>query len=257
MTVHFLTFADGSPDLRAAATRLASQAHESGWFKSCAGWHTEDLSNISADWVKKHQDFLLGNRRGYGYWIWKPFMIFERLKMIPMNSFLVAADSGYEISPSGFVRFNQYIEMAAAHDFLGFEIDEKIGEWTKGDLLSYFDVSHQSPLLQDKQIQAGFLIVKKTYSTMLFFSHWAEAAVARNYSLINDAPSTTPNPPGFAEHRHDQAILTLLARMGNFGYFPASEDYHPELFADGKYYAAYPFQCFRNNTGVRRIPAVN
>jgi len=37
----------------------------------------------------------------------------------------VALDSGYEVSIHGKQRFDQYLEMAAAYDMLGFEIDEK------------------------------------------------------------------------------------------------------------------------------------
>lgn len=255
MSIHFATFADGSDDLRAAAQRLRAQAHESDWFATCTAWHLQDLQAFAPAWVAQHLPFIRAHRRGFGYWIWKPFMIFEKLKTLPWNDYLVALDSGYEVSLLGKPRFEQYIEMAAAHDLLGFEIAEEIGRWTKGDVLDYFGVPRHHALVRDRQIQSGFLVIKKTFHSLMFLSQWAEVCVARNYSLVDDSPSQAPNQPNFAENRHDQAILTLLARMGNFGYFPESEDYHPELLRQGQFNAQIPFQCFRNKTGNRLIPA--
>ena len=59
--------------------------------------------------------------------------------------------------PSG-----QYMELASAFDFLGFEItNEQIAKWTKGDLLKHMGIADNSPLLQANQIQGGLMIIKK------------------------------------------------------------------------------------------------
>jgi len=77
MSIHFVTFADGTVDLRSAAHRLRTQAEETRWFDSCTAWHLNDLQIIAPDWVARHSPFIQANRRGFGYWIWKSFMIFE------------------------------------------------------------------------------------------------------------------------------------------------------------------------------------
>lgn len=254
MDVRFITFGDGKNQFREAAQRLATQARETGWFTESTAFHHADLGRISPAWLSAHEQQLLSQRRGYGYWIWKPFLMFETLKRMPADSFLVCADAGYEISPHGGARFQQYLEMAAEFNLLGFHIGERISKWTKGDLLDHFGFDARHPMLEENQYQSGLLFIKKTYANVMFLSHWAELAVAKNYSLINDAPSLIANPEGFAEHRHDQAILTLLAKCQRVGHWPMSEDYHPELFGKGQYIPGYPFQCFRNPTGERRIP---
>ena len=254
MKPHLVTFADGNDSLRASAVRLASQANETGWFVNSSALHMEDLGKFSPSWLNRHQAFIQSNSRGFGYWIWKPFIIFESLKRIEFGEYIVMADAGYEISKAGHGRFQQYMELASAFDFLGFEItNERIAKWTKGDLLKHMGIAYNSPLLQANQIQGGLMIIKKTLKNLLFFDHWAELAVTQDYALINDAPSIYPNPLEFQEHRHDQAIFSLLARMSNIGYYLTAEDYYPELFNVGKYMPFFPFQCLRNRTGVRMI----
>lgn len=255
MDIRLITFGDGNNQFRGAAQRLADQARETGWFTETQALHTEDMARMDPAWFERHRAHIAANRRGYGYWIWKPKMAFETLKRMPQGSFLAVVDAGYEMSIHGKRRFDQYVDMANEFGLLGFNIEERISQWTKGDLLDHFGIPLDHPMLEENQYQSGLLIVRKSYENILFLSHWAELVVAKDYTLVNDAPSVAPNPPDFAEHRHDQAILTLLAKCQRVGHWPASEDYHPDLFKLGQYIPTYPFQCFRNPTPVRRIPS--
>jgi hypothetical protein len=254
MKLHLVTFADGNPTRREAAHRLAAQANETGWFASASPLHLEDLRALSDVWFTAHQSFIAQNLRGLGYWIWKPFLILERLKQIPPDDCLVYSDAGTEISPLGANRFQHYAGLAQAHGLLAFDIQEPIHLWTKGDLLSYFGISPNSPFLNANQIWAGLLFLRNTPANLLLASHWAELCVARNYSLVNDAASTSPNPPSFKEHRHDQSILSLLLRTAPMPCILPDESYHSDLWKKGTFLPELPFQSFRNPTGTRIIP---
>ena len=50
--------------------------------------------------------------------------------------------------------------------------------------------------------------MKKTNTTVSFAREWLHYAQQKH--LIDDSPSVLPNAPGFEEHRHDQAIYSLL-----------------------------------------------
>ena len=254
MNLHLVTFADGSPTRREAAHRLATQATETGWFESATPLHLEHLRSLSETWLSAHQLFLSQNPRGLGYWIWKPFLILERLKQIPGDDCLVYSDAGTEISHHGAARFQQYVDLARSHGMLAFDIREPMSQWTKGDLLAYLGISGTSPLLQMHQVWAGLLFLRNTPSNLLLLSHWAELCTARNYTLVNDAPSHAPNPPGFKEHRHDQAILSLLLRTAPRPCILPDESYHDQLWKQGTYLRELPFHSFRNPTGSRIIP---
>jgi hypothetical protein len=254
MKIHFVTFGDGSEPRRAAAKRLAAQASEAGWFESSTPLHVVDLPRLSLEWFLSNQNFLASTPRGLGCWIWKPFIILESLRNLRPDELLVYADAGHEISSAGAERFRHYVELASEHQLLCFEIAEKVRKWTKGDLLHYWGIQNRTDILDANQLQAGLLFIRRTTANMLLISQWAETCVARNYSLVNDAPSSHPNPTGFQEHRHDQSVLTLLLRMTKHGTWMPDEAYHPELIKNGAFIPSVPFHCLRNHTGVRFIP---
>ena len=253
MNIHFITFADGNDNLRAAALRITMQAAETGWFTSWRSYHAEDLYRLSPQWSASHKTFIQSNPRGFGYWIWKPLIIAETLKTIPPGDILVYVDAGYEISIQGGARFNEYIELTKEYDLLVFEINEPIYKWTKGDILSYFGIQGRKEILTANQTAAGLVIVKNTTSNILFMNIWTECATARNYSLVDDQPSVFPNIDGFSENRHDQAIFTILLKLFRKAFTLPAEDYFHELFQKGQYIPALPFHAFRNKSGVRLI----
>ena len=39
---------------------------------------------------------------------------------------------------------------------------------------------------------------------------WMAIIIRHDFSLLDDTPSKSPNLKGFQEHRHDQAIFSLL-----------------------------------------------
>lgn len=50
----------------------------------------------------------------------------------------------------------------------------------------------------------------KTLYTIHLVNEWL--SLAMNPQLINDAPSIMPEDPAFIDHRHDQAIWSLLIK---------------------------------------------
>jgi hypothetical protein len=43
-----------------------------------------------------------------------------------------------------------------------------------------------------------------------FTKDWLNICEEREHHFITDAPSIAPNHPSFVEHRHDQAVFSLL-----------------------------------------------
>jgi len=255
MIKSFLTFADGSETYRGAAQRLALQAQETGWFDTVHALHCDNLRQLSEPWFEQHQKFLLSHSRGFGYWFWKPFLVYEMLRRLADGSILVYADAGFEISAYGQKRFDDYVEMALQHELLATHIHLPVKNWTKGDLIDYFSVRDNPSIVNANQVAGGLIVVKKNDLTLNFFRYWSLVAADQNYHLIDDSPSVSANLDGFVEHRHDQAIFTLLLKTMNFGHSISylHETVHPELFAAGQFNRAFPFVCLRNRTGQRQI----
>jgi hypothetical protein len=84
-----------------------------------------------------------------------------------------------------------------------------IGMWTKGDVIDYFGVRANEEVLSSGQYSGGVFLVKKTARTIAFYQRYRKI-VFEHFEFFDDSPSVSPNMPVFVEHRHDQAVFTLL-----------------------------------------------
>ena len=105
MTV-FLTFGDAGYE--EALRRIEKEAAASGFFDRLAIRRPSDLGE---DFWRKHGEFVAANRRGYGCWLWKPWLIAEQLRACQPGEILVYADAGCTVRARGRRRFKEYCHM--------------------------------------------------------------------------------------------------------------------------------------------------
>lgn len=88
-----------------------------------------------------------------------------------------------------------------------------MGQWTKREALRDFAMDNAETRL-GAPIQASFSFWKKSDQALKILDEWLRACCQR--SLVSDDPSELPQGlaehPEFEEHRHDQSLLTLIAR---------------------------------------------
>jgi hypothetical protein len=210
----FLTFADkrGIPMLK----RIKREVLEMNFFTSvkiCSD------NNLRRQYKKQNkQRFKL---RGYGYWIWKSYLVKETLTKMNSNDILVYADAGCTINKNGIQRLKDYLHIVdKTHcGILTFQHDsaphlEK--EYTKGDLFAFTNTNSQSSIYNTPQLWAGSFIIRKCELSSSFVEEWYDLC-HNHFDLITDQPSRTPNFPCFIEHRHDQSAFSVLLKP----YFPA------------------------------------
>ncbi len=77
--IHCLTFGGGGDEFRAAAYRLARQAQASGFFTKTTVVTDLDLLK-DEEFQTRHSDFVARNQRGFGYWLWKPYILLRTLE---------------------------------------------------------------------------------------------------------------------------------------------------------------------------------
>ena len=191
-----------------AARTLKQMAENYGIFSSIRVYTYEDLKQYS-DFISKHETFILQNRRGFGYWIWKPYIIWNTLCEVDDGDIVVYLDSCCSLHLEGKARFMEYIEMVKANPskmLLSYN-PGPIGQWTKMDTLVNLDALH---LENDTIIMGGVQFTIKTPQTILFYKYWYDI-MSSDYHLIDDSPSNISNLPSFVDHRHDQSILSILA----------------------------------------------
>ena len=225
---HFITF--GNQRYYNSVTRICQEAQILGVFNTIKGYREKDLFEFE-DFLQ-HRDYCYNNRRGFGYWTWKSFLVMKNLETMDENDIL--ADAGCTINKEGRERMLEYFKMAnESHTGnvaiqLQPEYTEKM--WTKMDLVehlqahSYMDSIHTI---------TGFFVIRKCDFTLNLVREWYK--VSCNYDLVNDSPSRLPNYPEFVEHRHDQSVFSLLRKKYGCVLIEEDETYNsfiPDPYAD-------------------------
>jgi hypothetical protein len=159
------------------------------------------------DFYARHKH-ILDQPRGGGYWLWKPYFIRKVLNEVAPGDFVLYVDSGAEIiSP-----VNPLIDVCrAAGNVLIFRYHGHANRyWTKRDCYVLMGCDTES-CYDTEHATAGFSAYIAGHDAKRFTEEWlTHCADARK---LTDAPNEAglPNLPEFLEHRHDQAILSLLA----------------------------------------------
>ena len=204
-----------------AVPRVLREAHAMNVFTDIFIYGYTDLD---VSFRHQHEVWMSSQRRGHGYWIWKPQVILQTLRRIPENAIVLYMDIGCSLIPSGIKRFNEYVELVTAHPsgVLAFSLESIHPEarWNKGDLLRLFDVDGDS-----LQVLSGIEFMVNTPTVRRMVEQWL--TYMSNYHLIDDSPSILPNDPRFTEHRHDQSVWSLLVKTNKCLVIPDETYWYP------------------------------
>lgn len=205
-----MTFGGGEQQYIDAARRIISQAQSTNIFKETYGYIDVNLKEDQSFW-DKHCDFIASHPRGYGYWIWKPYLILKTLMTLPENSILLYCDGGCEIDIKKAADLSSMLDHAKTDYIIGTTTQmERI--WCKKDLIDYLEIKNND-YLRTPQRQATAIAFLKCDGVVTLVKLWYENAC--NYHLLDDSPSITKNLHRFREHRHDQSIFSLLTKKYN------------------------------------------
>ena len=156
---------------------------------------------------------LLSRPRGGGYWAWKPQIILQELRKLGPGDVLVYCDAGR----SPYTRLTLFpkalLKKTRASGFIvGPLIPQHgpISRWTKRDALILLGMDR--PEIHAKPpVQATWSLWTPSLAAFHFLELWQQACT--DPRCISDDPNTMglENLPDFRDHRHDQALATLLA----------------------------------------------
>ena len=172
---------------------------------------TDKELKSDTDFWNKHSKFIENNKRGYGYWLWKPYINLKLLEKINENDIVLYTDAGCTFNINGKNRLIDYINLVKEYDILSFQLTHPERKYTKRDLFEYFDYENN-----DNQINATTFIYKKCDFICNIFKLYYETCC--NYHLLNDEKSISKNYDEFIEHRHDQSIFSIIRKKFNTYY---------------------------------------
>jgi len=203
MNIHFVTFSDKKYESR--QKELENFAKDSNKFKTITSYTKDWL--IETDFYKNNKN-ILDLQRGCGYWLWKPYIIKEKIKEIEHNDVIFYIDCGDWFS----LNIIDYVlnKMSSEEHYILFhEYQEyKNSNWTKRDCFILMNCDEEK-FWSGKHIEAGVLFVKNNLFSINLIDEWLE--FCKNEQILTDIDNKHGiNLPDFKDHRHDQSILTNL-----------------------------------------------
>jgi hypothetical protein len=207
----FVTF--GNRSYESSQKLIVCEARNTGLFRKVLA------DPLGADFMSAHGNFVNSNQRGYGYWIWKPYIILRALETeCEEGEALVYADSGCSFGTTAQVRIPQWVQIAEEHPskMVTFEIKHPEFEWTKMDTIQaiYPDID-----VTTYQIEATKSVFINNEKTRAFVREWYDWCSKDNYHYLTDAKSSVVHPQ-FIDHRHDQSIFSLLVKKNGVLHIP-------------------------------------
>ena len=208
--VWLISYADGGEVHLANQRALTSSA-----LNKCIDFYKPyNKKHISSSYVKAHEN-IFSQKKGAGYWLWKPYIVNETLKKMNDGDYLFYMDSIYYFTEDFTNLYNDYLK---ENDFLIWE--NKPNESTnpmkmlcKMDVIKKYNM--EKAILSEKanEYWAGSFLLKKTEKTVEIIKEWLKMCC--NKHDLTDEPSNIPNQPEFFDHRHDQSLLSIVLMKHN------------------------------------------
>ncbi len=155
---------------------------------------------------------ILDQKRGAGYWLWKPFIILETLRSAEDDDIVIYSDSGAEViapldplvalcqQKGGILLFNVHIPNNKHTNIM----------WTKRDCFVLMDAD-EPRFHNAEQIAGSPQLYQKNPRSIAFVKEWLDYCTDER--VLTDIPNRCglDNYAEFKDHRHDQSVLSLLA----------------------------------------------
>ena len=246
--LNFITFGGPTPNFHTRVNEICTQASLiPGLFTNVTGYTDRDLKTDSTFW-EKHGNFIESNPRGYGYWLWKPYLIKKTLDSMNDGDVLIYADAGcyLNLNALSVKRLYEYIEMVknTPLGLLSFQM-EHLPEYkytkrrTIRDIIGLVANPTTNRIIRTGQCMATVVIMRKTPLSVGFVNEWWR--YAENYNIINDLRCELEHPE-LIDHRHDQSIYSILAKKHGATLIKDETFFYPNWKEEG---ANYPFWAIR------------
>jgi hypothetical protein len=214
-SVWFTTYGDHV--FAKAKHRIAMQAAESGVFNVIRTFDREAFVNW-ADGVGISKNYTSA-KRGGGFWLWKPWVIWNVLEEMSEGDILVYADAGCHILRSGSQRFYEYFDMVSNDPFsvLAFSLQPDLEvHWTTEAILSYFNASNS--VRYSPHLMATAVVMRKCKSTRQLIDAWLQVAIQRpdlfsdDHNIASKNAFSSQTGHCFRDNRHDQSVFSVLRK---------------------------------------------
>jgi hypothetical protein len=187
--------------------------------------------DIDSNFSFKHKD--IWNLRGFGYWLWKPYIILKALKNIPDGDFVFYSDAGSFFTKNALPIYNIMRDLNIHHGAFASPLIEI--NWTKSELFN-FQGGRFSQFKFKNQAVGSFHPIINSKKSRDFYTELL--SLCEFHELIND--SVGKQFSEFIDHRHDQSLFSLLYHETGQPFLidPSQFGTHPTGYSGLKYFKA-------------------
>ena len=206
MKTHFIAYSDKNFDTQ----RINIVNYANSIFDYSYGYTREWLESTS---FYQNNKELLDHNRGAGFWIWKPYVILDKLNSIPENDIVFYLDCA-DVFTTGLSNFlKNYYTNNNVDCLLAYGGSNKQKWYTKRDAFYLMDCD-DSRYHEHIQLEAGMLSFKNTEKIRKIINEWLNYCTNKN--IISDLPNLYgDNYEGFIKHQSDQSVLSNLSLKYN------------------------------------------
>lgn len=171
---------------------------------------------------------ILSEKRGNGYWLWKPYFLLKALKeKLNYGDYLIYTDACILYTNKTKILINFLINKNAEMWLYKLPYIER--EWTKRDIFIFLKADI-SQFANTRQYNAAIQIYKKSNFTQKFLEELLFYSKYKRIITDDDNIQPLPNLKGFIENRHDQSILSILNKKYNqSNFFSINNDLDSEM----------------------------
>jgi hypothetical protein len=246
--LHFVTFSAGLSCWKRAQARLGREIKSA--FPAATVWDFNEQQLATDKEFRKLNlhEFAKENPRGFGLWSWKPFLLTHVLNSVANGDTVFYLDAGVSINPrpSAMRRFGEYLHHIEANGFLLFQMRLPERDWTK---LSFLESSKlESDQWGSGQILGGLLGFTANGASRAFARSWSDLATFHDGIHLKDPELEAKQLPSFKAHRHDQSLLSVLAKLEKIPVIPDETYFGPD-WRTGR---DFPLWATRKCSGIPR-----
>jgi hypothetical protein len=181
---------------------------------------------------------ILSEPLGAGYWIWKPFIILDAMKSLNDGDIVLYTDAGIRIIDC----LNPLFEITetSKNNRMLFSLTMIWGrhlhsQYTKRDCFILMGLD-EPKYWNTRMLNAAFSVWMKTQKNIDFLTEWQEYMKDSRIVTYESNTCGEPNLPDYIDHRHDQAVLSLLSlKYGRELYREPTQFSLNEMFENSPY----------------------
>ncbi len=211
MKLHLVTYGDGFTRKGRPFARNATDLRDAALAVGFDHATTYTRDDLKGTVFEAENAALLQEKRGGGYWVWKPYVIRKALERIDDGDVLIYSDAGKLPPGKGVCRPDLFAELALSmpEGFLsGIQLrNRRHDRWTKRDCFVLMDADHPD-IRAASQLQVGWSAWTKSPQSFALLEKWQHYNRDRRVVSDDDNVMGLPNYRGFKENRHDQSIYT-------------------------------------------------